>query len=75
MKDMNKTNLEEKFRQWMIAKGKAKHELTDIFINDNGNITKEKKMAWVMNITADDYKEFCDENGVDYEEVKLLAIY
>ena len=61
------------FLQWMIEKGKAKRELTDIFINDNGEIKIEKKMAWVVKNTAEDWEDFCNDTGREYEFVKLLA--
>lgn len=75
MNKLDKSNLEKNFRQWMIGKGKAKQELTDVFINNNGNIHTEKRMAWIIDVTPNDYKEFCDESNIDYEEMILLAMY
>lgn len=74
MSELDRSKLEKNFRQWMIGKGKAKHELTDIFVNDNGNVHTEKKPAWIIDVTPNDYKEFCYENGIDYEEMMLLAM-
>jgi hypothetical protein len=66
----------EGYIQWLKDTGRMKYELTDIFINDNGEIKTEKKMAWVMKNTPGDWKKFCEETGKEYEgSVNLLAIY
>ena len=62
------------FMKWMIEKGKAKRELTDVFTNDNGEIKIEKKMAWVIEITAEDWKDFYNDTRREYEYTKLLVI-
>lgn len=64
------------FRQWMVNKGKAKRELTDVFINNNGEISTEKKMCWVMNTSPEDWEDFCKDTGREYKgKIDLLAIY
>ena len=63
------------FRQWMVNKGKSKRELADVFINDNGEMKIEEKMVLVVETTPNDWKEFCEDTGREYEEVDLLAIY
>ena len=62
------------FTQWMIEQGKTKRELADVFINDNGEIKIEKKMAWVIESTAEDWEDFCNDTGREYEYTKLLVI-
>ena len=69
----NQKDLNE-YIKWQKDNGKAKYQLTTVVINDNGEIKTEKIMAWVMNTSPDDWKEFCKDTGKEYEgEVKLLA--
>ena len=64
------------FLQWMKDKGKAKEGLTDVYIrNENDEVTIEKRMAWVVKSTPEDWKEFCNDTGREYEQKMLLAIY
>lgn len=63
----NRMSLEESFAQWMISKGKAKQELVDIFVNENGNFKIEKRMAEVIKTTPNDWEEFYKENGMEYK--------
>jgi hypothetical protein len=79
---MDKENLtiteqdKDEYIQWLKDTGRMKHELTDIFINDNGTIKTEKKMAWVAKSSIDDWKEFCKATNRNYiGEVNLLAMY
>ena len=67
--------LMEEYLQWQKDTGRFKQELTDVIVNDNGVIKTEKKMACVMKTTGNDWKEFCEDTGREYEEYKLLAIY
>lgn len=61
------------FRQWMIDKGKAKRELTNIMVNDNGSIKTEQKMAWVIKSSPENWREFCKDTKREYTgEIKLL---
>ena len=65
---------QEEFIQWMKDAGRAKYELTDIHLNEDGEIKTIKKMAWVIKTTPEDWKEFCEVTGRRYEgEMKLLA--
>jgi len=73
---MNNEKLMEEYLQWRKDTGRFKQELTDVIVNDNGVIKTEKKMAWVVKTTTDDWREFCKDRGIEYEgEMKLLAMY
>lgn len=72
---MELTEIQEEFLQWQKDNGKARYGLTDIYVNDNGKIKKEKKMAWTIKTSLEDWKDFCKATGKDYEEIKLLSIY
>jgi len=73
---MNNEKHMEEYLQWRKDTGRFKQELTDVIVNDNGVIKTEKKMAWVMKILPDDWREFCRDRGIEYEgEMKLLAMY
>lgn len=62
---------QEEFIQWMKDTGKAKYELTDVYLDGK----KIKKMAWIIQTTPETWKEFCEVTGREYEgEVKLFAI-
>jgi hypothetical protein len=62
--------------QWLKDTGRMIYKLTDIFINDNGVIKTEKKMAWVAKVSIEDWKEFCKATNREYiGEVNLLAMY
>lgn len=65
----------DEFIQWSKDTGRMKYQMTDIVVNDNGNFKIEKKMAWVMKTSSEDWKEFCKFTNRDYEEVKLLTKY
>lgn len=66
----------EDFIQWQKDTGRMKYELTDVFINDNGEIKIEKKMAWVSKTSPANWKEFCEATGREYKGfVNVLAIY
>jgi hypothetical protein len=54
--------IKEEYFQWLKNTGRMKYELTDVFINNNGVINTEKKMAWVAHTTPDDWEEFCELN-------------
>jgi len=66
--------LMEEYLQWQKDTGRFKQELTDVIVNDNGVIKTEKKMAWVAKTSPEDWREFCKDRGMEYEEYKLLAI-
>jgi len=57
----------EDYVQWLKDKGKMKYELTDVYINKDGVIHMEKKMAWVIKPEIEDYKEFCLETGREFK--------
>lgn len=57
---MNKDQIKEKYFQWLKDTGRMEYKLTDIFINDNGIIKTEKKMAWIAHTTPSDWEEFCN---------------
>lgn len=64
------------FLQWQKDTGRMNCELTDVIVNDGGNIKIEKKMAWVCHITPNDWKEFCHATNREYEGIiQVLAIY
>jgi len=72
---MNNEEIRKEYFQWLKDKGKTEQKLVDVFVNDNGEIKKEKQMACVMKNTSKDWKEFCEDTGREYEgEIKLLAI-
>ena len=77
---MNNYNITEQdqneFIQWLKDTRKPEYKLRDVFVNNNGEIKIEKKMALSINITPNDWKESCDVTGRDYRgEINLLAIY
>lgn len=75
MKELTEQEKEE-YIQWQKDTGRMKYELVNIFVNDNDEIKTEKKMAWVIKNTPEDWKEFCEETGKEYKGfVNLLAIY
>ena len=41
----------EDYKQWMISKGKARNELTNVYVIDNDEVKIEKKMACVVDVT------------------------
>jgi len=49
--------------EWLKDKGKAIYELSDIYINKEGILRKEKKMVWRIESTTEDYDEFCKETS------------
>jgi hypothetical protein len=65
----------DNFLQWQKDTGRMKYELTDIAINDNGNIKFEKQMVWVSHNTPDDWREFCKDTGRKYEGAYELIAY
>jgi hypothetical protein len=65
----------DEYIQWLKDTGRMKYKLTDIFVNDNGVIKTEKKMAWVAKVSTEDWKEFCNATSREYiGEVDLLAL-
>lgn len=73
---MELITIQEEFLQWQKDNGNAKYGFTDIYVNDNGKIKKQKTLAWTVNTTPEDWKQFCEETGREYEgEMKLFAIY
>lgn len=62
----NEKDLNE-FIQWKKDTELVKHELIDIFVNDNGQIKTEKKMAQIVKTTPEDWKEFCKVTGREYD--------
>ena len=76
MLDKDQEKVQNEYFQWLKDTGKAKYELTDVFVNNNGETKKEKKMAWIVNNSPEYWREFCEVTGREYEgEVSLLAIY
>ena len=64
----------EDYFEWAKNKGKLKYQLADVFVNKDGVLQIEKKMAWCGTTSPEDYKAFCLETGREYEgEYKLLA--
>jgi hypothetical protein len=73
---INSEEIMNEYLQWLKDTGKAKYELTNIYVNNNGEFKTIKKMAWVVKNTPEDWKEFCKETNKEYEgEIKLLACY
>jgi hypothetical protein len=64
--------INNEFLQWLKDKGRMKSELTDVFVNDNGTIKSEKRMAQIYNVSPDDWKEFCEVTNREYEEYKII---
>jgi hypothetical protein len=66
----------EEFIQWLKDNGKMNYELTDVYVNNDGEIKLEKKMAWVAKTCSEDWRKFCKITGREYNgEINLLAIY
>jgi len=67
---------QEEFIQWLKDTIIPECKLIDVFVNNNGEIKIEKKIALSFHTTPNDWKEFCDVTGRDYRgEINLLAIY
>ena len=47
MNNIEKEELDE-FLQWKKDNGKFEYKLTDIYVNDNGEIKTEKKIAMII---------------------------
>jgi len=75
MNNIEKEELDE-FLQWKKDNGKFEYKLTDIYVNDNGEIKTEKKIAMIIKRTPNDWKEFCRVTGKKcISEATLLVIY
>jgi len=73
---MNNEEIRKEYFQWLKDKGKTEQKLVDVFVNDNGEIKKEKQMTCVTKNLPEDWKEICENTGREYKgEIKLLAIY
>lgn len=68
MKNIFTDKDQSEYFQWLKDTGKGKYELTDIFINDNGEIKTEKRMACIIKTTPEDWKQFCKITGRDYND-------
>lgn len=64
----------EDYKQWMISKGKARNELTNVYVIDNDEVKIEKKMACVVDVTEKNWKEFCNDTEREFEFVRLNAV-
>ena len=58
----------------MKSKGRTKSGLVDVIVKDGDSFKMEKRDGKSIDITADDWKEFCDENGVEYDKLELIAL-
>jgi hypothetical protein len=58
----------EDYFEWLKDKGRMKRGLTEIFINKDGVLHTEMKMAWMCKTSPEDYKEFCKETGREYKD-------
>jgi len=68
--------VKDEFIQWLKDTGRLEYKSSDVFVNNDGEMKIEKRMAWSMDITPKKWKEFCDITGIDYGgEINLLAIY
>lgn len=68
--------IREEFLQWQKDTGRSEYILTDIFVNDNNEMKTEKKMAWVVKTSPEDWIEFCKDTGRECKgTINLLAIY
>ncbi len=66
----------DEFLQWQKDSGKAKYGLTDIYVNDNGKMSIEKRMAWIIKISPEDWKEFCNATNRECTgKIEFLAMY
>jgi hypothetical protein len=63
---MNIQKDREDYFQWLKDTGKMKYELTDVFINKDGVLHNEKRMAWCGKTSPEDYREFCKETGREF---------
>ena len=62
------------YLQWLINHGRARHELTDVYVkNHNGEVSTEKVMAWVISNTPEDWKKYCKETGTPHEQNIVIA--
>ena len=71
MKD--REQLHNEFAEWLKNKGKSSYGLQDIYINDNGKMKIEKRMATIIQIDFNDWFDFCKETGKSCESIKLIA--
>lgn len=67
-------NIKEKFIQWMESKDRVKQELVDVVVKDGNDFKIEKLKSGVIEITTNDWKEFCDEYGIEYEKIELITL-
>ena len=63
------------FLQWAKNTGRAEYKLTDIAKSKDGKYVFEKQMAWVINTTPDDWKEFCKDTGRICDEGTFYLFY
>jgi len=70
----NEKDLDD-YIEWQKNSGKLRYELTDVIINNNNEIKTEKKIAWVIDTSREDWKEFCKVTNRDYiGEICLLVL-
>lgn len=60
---MDNEQIIKEYFQWLKDTGRMEYKLTDVFINDDEVLKVEEQMAWVINATPDDWKEFMKEEG------------
>lgn len=76
MENLITDQIKDEYIQWLKDNGKLKQEPRDIYVNINGEMKIETRMAWTMNTSPQDWQDFCESTGREYEgEMKLLAIY
>lgn len=64
----------EDYVQWAKDTGRTKEGLTDVYVNDNGEMKIEKRMAWTIQCSPDDWKEFCKATGREYIRTELVVL-
>lgn len=62
------------FFQWLEIKGRYSFGMNDVITNDNRQIKIEKKLSAKIETHVDDWCKFCNENGYDFELIKLILL-
>ncbi len=60
------------FYKWKKKSDDIKFDLMDVYKYNNGKIELIKGWAWVLHITPDDWKEFCEATDKEYENNNCL---
>lgn len=65
--------IQDEYWQWQKDTGKAQYKLIDVVVYDNGEITIVEKMAWIVNTSPNDWKEFCQATGKEFRTNESIS--